>query len=114
MTFPRLKHEGREVRLIERTSDGGALVESLDGTEQWFTGADDLIVVAPKAFETLTVNDRCDRCGAQAWTAWGSGARAVLFCIHHTRDHEPALIEQGFELLVDQRDQINTKGGAST
>jgi len=40
----------------------------------------------------LTVSDRCDRCGAQAFMRvhLASGS-ALLFCAHHFREHEVRL-----------------------
>lgn len=42
----------------------------------------------------LTVADRCDRCGAQAYVRveLGGGAE-LLFCAHHARQHEDKLRE---------------------
>jgi hypothetical protein len=41
---------------------------------------------------TLTVMDRCDRCGAQAyvWALLPSGLE-LLFCAHHNQQHRSAL-----------------------
>lgn len=45
--------------------------------------------------------DRCDRCGAQAYTA----ARRddvnseLLFCLHHRRENIAHLIEDGWEII---------------
>lgn len=46
--------------------------------------------VAPSA--TLTAEDRCDRCGAQAYlrVELTSGGE-LLFCAHHAREHGDAL-----------------------
>ena len=40
----------------------------------------------------LTVSDRCDRCGAQAYlrVTLASGGE-LLFCAHHARAHEDKL-----------------------
>ena len=52
--------------------------------------------------------DRCDRCGAQAYTEWRQligGApvgRTLLFCAHHTDEHGPALADR-FDLVRDDR-----------
>jgi hypothetical protein len=45
---------------------------------------------APAA--VLTMNDRCDRCGAQAYlhVELASGG-ALLFCGHHAREYGPQL-----------------------
>lgn len=42
--------------------------------------------------ESLTVADRCDRCGAQAYlrVTLPSGGE-LLFCAHHARAHEDKL-----------------------
>lgn len=47
-------------------------------------------VVAPRA--PLTAEDRCDRCGAQAYlrVELASGGE-LLFCAHHAREHGDAL-----------------------
>ncbi|GAB7190003.1 hypothetical protein NUM3379_07090 [Kineococcus sp. NUM-3379] len=44
------------------------------------------------ANDPLTVADRCDRCGAQAYVRvlLGSGGE-LLFCAHHGREHRQAL-----------------------
>ena len=40
----------------------------------------------------LTVVDRCDRCGAQAYVrVLLPGRRELLFCAHHNRQHASAL-----------------------
>lgn len=41
---------------------------------------------------TLTAEDRCDRCGAQAYVrARLQSGGELLFCGHHARQHLPAL-----------------------
>jgi hypothetical protein len=44
--------------------------------------------------KTLTANDRCDRCGAQAYAAalLPSGGE-LLFCAHHLRENRDKLVE---------------------
>lgn len=46
----------------------------------------------------LEIKDRCDSCGARAYyRAWKEPyTNELLFCGHHGRKHEPALIAQGF------------------
>ena len=48
---------------------------------------------------TLTAFDRCDRCGARAGVQvlLPSGGELV-FCAHHGRRYEVALIEQGADV----------------
>lgn len=40
---------------------------------------------------TLTVADRCDRCGAQAHARTAHGKSTLLWCAHHYREHSDAL-----------------------
>ena len=49
--------------------------------------------------------DRCDRFGAQAYTAWWHPRikGLLLWCAHHTRTHELALTADGWELTIDER-----------
>ncbi|WNN93682.1 hypothetical protein SEA_CALLINALLBARBZ_32 [Arthrobacter phage CallinAllBarbz] len=57
----------------------------------------------------LRVADRCDRCGAQAFVkATLPGAHPLLFCGHHYRKHEPALL-QADARIIDERSRINPK-----
>jgi hypothetical protein len=57
--------------------------------------------VAPNATE-LSAEDRCDRCGAQAYlrVELPSGGE-LLFCAHHAREHGPKLKQIAIN-LVDQ------------
>ena len=61
--------------------------------------------------------DRCDRCGAQAYTRWRQlidgmpVGRELLFCAHHTREHAPALKDR-FELVDDERAKLLRDEGA--
>lgn len=60
----------------------------------------------------LRVADRCDRCSAQAFFVAHkvSGDKQVdlLFCGHHGREAEPALIAQGFS-IQNETHRINIK-----
>jgi hypothetical protein len=48
--------------------------------------------VLPVRTWLLTVVDRCDRCGAQAYVkVLLPGRRELLFCAHHNRQHASAL-----------------------
>lgn len=63
--------------------------------------------VATSQPATLTRQDRCDRCGAQAYVrAVLPGVGALLFCGHHFRAHELALLAAGAE-IVDERHRID-------
>ena len=39
--------------------------------------------------EPLTVADRCDRCGAQAYVRVVMTSGELLFCAHHAHEHGP-------------------------
>jgi hypothetical protein len=59
----------------------------------------------------LTVADRCDRCGAQAYVLLsvfvpGSGDRELFLCAHDYRQHEAQLSRSGVRVLLDQRRQL--------
>lgn len=42
--------------------------------------------------QTLTAEDRCDRCGAQAYVRVElNGGGELLFCAHHGREHADKL-----------------------
>lgn len=63
--------------------------------------------------QPLTLSDRCDSCAAQAFVAvtLNSGSE-LLFCGHHYRKHEAALIAQGVT-VHDERHRINEKPSSS-
>ncbi|GIG41105.1 DUF7455 domain-containing protein [Cellulomonas phragmiteti] len=57
----------------------------------------------------LTRQDRCDRCGAQAFvraTLAGAGGADLHFCGHHFRAHELKLVAAGATIL-DERHRID-------
>lgn len=63
--------------------------------------------------QPLTLSDRCDSCGAQAFvTATMSSGSELLFCGHHYRKNEAALVAQG-ALVHDERHRINQKPSVS-
>lgn len=66
---------------------------------------------SPKVVE-LRVADRCDACSAQAFMIAHRKINGVdmelLFCGHHGREAEPALIAQGFS-IQDETHRINEK-----
>jgi len=57
-------------------------------------------VTTALAPSTLTAEDRCDRCGAQAYlrVELQTGGE-LLFCAHHAREHGDALKEIAVRLL---------------
>jgi hypothetical protein len=42
--------------------------------------------------QVLTANDRCDRCGAQAYVVTGHLAGDLRWCKHHYEDNETELL----------------------
>lgn len=53
--------------------------------------------------EPLTRLDRCDNagCSAAAWSvAEWEGVGRLMFCGHHTRKHQAAMLEQGATILA--------------
>ena len=70
----------------------------------------------------LKLSDRCDTgCTAQAIVGVTLPTLAeegpidglLLFCLHHYKKYEDALERQGATVVVDIRDTINAKAGAS-
>lgn len=80
--------------------------DGVDTTSTWMGGT----VTATAEITGLTVTDRCDRCGAQAFVRvdLASGAE-LLFCGHHARKHETKLRE----IAVDYVDETNRLTDAS-
>ena len=66
--------------------------------------------VAPS---TLTAEDRCDRCGAQAYlrVELQTGGE-LLFCAHHAREHGAALKEIAVNLHDETHKLQNTPASA--
>lgn len=74
--------------------------------EQTLTGLD-------RDVEDITVADRCDRCGAQAFfkfkKTFDDGLKGdMLMCAHHGRKHEPVLFADGWD-IYDFTDRLNEK-----
>jgi hypothetical protein len=49
----------------------------------------------------FTANDRCDRCGAQAYAAYRKEAYELLFCLHHAKQHNLALEVDDWQPFYD-------------
>ncbi len=61
----------------------------------------------------LSVADRCDRCGAQAYVrAVLVGGGDLLFCAHHGRAHQDALRAQDAD-IQDQSDALASTPGTA-
>lgn len=75
------------------------------------------VLEKPKSAQTnlpaLVIADRCDRCRAQAFVRARKGDSILLFCGHHGRNHETALIIQGWD-VEDFRHLINAAPSSSS
>ena len=60
----------------------------------------------------LAVADRCDRCGAQAFVRVVLRAGELLFCGHHARANEQALLPVALR-VEDRTETINAKPSPS-
>jgi len=50
----------------------------------------------------FTALDRCDGCGAQAYSvAQKEGHADLLFCAHHRREHYATLLDEGWSVTDD-------------
>jgi hypothetical protein len=68
---------------------------------------------APEVKKSLTLSDRCDRCGAQAFVMATGVTGSLFFCAHHFVKHEEGVKNFAFE-IVDEREKINAKNESST
>lgn len=49
----------------------------------------------------FTTFDRCDRCGSQALVSATKSSYELLFCLHHGKQHNPALELDGWTIAFD-------------
>lgn len=61
--------------------------------------------------EPLSVADRCDRCGAQAYVRVTLSVGELLFCAHHARAHAPAYEDVAVE-VQDETEKLLAEYGA--
>lgn len=61
----------------------------------------------------LSLMDRCDRCGSQAFVRASKNDSTLLFCGHHGHANMDVLILQEFE-VEDFREDINQKPSLSS
>ncbi|MGP7961100.1 DUF7455 domain-containing protein [Sanguibacter sp. A247] len=59
----------------------------------------------------LTVADRCDRCGAQAYVRVALPVGELLFCAHHSREHAEAYTSIAVE-IQDETARLHEEHGA--
>ena len=60
----------------------------------------------------LNLQDRCDRCNAQAFVLVKFVSGELMFCGHHFIENESKLKENSFE-IIDEREYINKKSESS-
>jgi hypothetical protein len=53
----------------------------------------------------ITVQDRCDRCSAQAYVLARSEKGDLFFCGHHYKKHEEA-VKSWAEEVIDEREKL--------
>lgn len=53
----------------------------------------------------LTVLDRCDRCGAQAWVLVKGMNGELYFCSHHYNKYSENLVKWSYD-IVDERERL--------
>jgi hypothetical protein len=61
--------------------------------------------------EALTVADRCDRCGAQAYVRVQLRSGELFFCAHHARAHSEAFSSVATH-VQDETDRLLAEHGA--
>lgn len=50
----------------------------------------------------FNAHDRCDRCGAQAYTlASHEDFGELMFCLHHRKRHSDSLLDEGWTIVDD-------------
>ena len=49
----------------------------------------------------FTFEDRCDRCGSQAYHLAIQDNLKLLFCNNHFNRHQPVLIDEGWSFVVN-------------
>lgn len=92
-------------------ADIASVINTAGPAEEIPDTADELIAAANESITPLTIHDRCDQCGAQAYVRVTlgdtSGVSNLLFCGHHGTFHEdklravPSLI-----MWHDERDKL--------
>ena len=60
----------------------------------------------------LTVADRCDRCGAQAYVRVVLPSGDLFFCGHHARKHAGAFTDVALH-IQDERERLAEEHGTS-
>lgn len=71
----------------------------------WCCGGVTGTVTPPAPPSTLSIADRCDRCGAQARVRVVLGTGDLLFCAHHAKAYENKLRVAALE-YVDETEAL--------
>ena len=72
-----------------------------------------MTAAAPAQAPALTAQDRCDRCGAQAYVRIFIGFSDLLFCGHHYRDHEDKILKTAAHIHSELR-RLDAETAAAT
>jgi hypothetical protein len=63
---------------------------------------ENLMIDAEDPVIEFTAEDRCDRCGAQAYMlAQHEDFGELMFCAHHRREHVQTLFDEGWKIVDD-------------
>jgi len=69
----------------------------------------DATVVEEEIVDVLTVHDRCDQCGAQAYVLVIFPEDLTLtFCSHHFNENSDKLIEKAVD-IIDETDKLSRR-----
>jgi hypothetical protein len=61
----------------------------------------------------LSLSDRCDRCGSQAYVRVDLPAGTLLFCAHHFQEHESRLRPIAIR-VIDESDRLHAAASRAT
>lgn len=68
-----------------------------------------ITVAADQEFSILTANDRCDKCGSQAYVlVIFENETSLTFCGHHWNKYGEKLIELAVD-VVDETDKLSLR-----
>lgn len=65
----------------------------------------------PEFTTPLTAHDRCDACSAQAYVVWTKDGikQPLMFCGHHSNEHETELFGKGWNAVHDERGKLQVQ-----
>lgn len=61
--------------------------------------------------DTLTLVDRGDCCSAQARMLVGKDQYRLMLCFHHGAKHRATLLQQGWEIIVENHEGLKQPVG---